>query len=255
MSENGNNAKRNWSVVVGCAILAIIFIFCTVAATLSIIYRNNIPVVKNYFQTATLVPTPTLTPIPHILVHKPDPKIHVLIDDFTTNKNNWSTRYSPGKVEIKNGILSGESFNSDVVIAHCFCETEYETFADKYYLQADLSTSRQTSNSYGLVFGLTENGEFYQFTIKSQSKDYFLEQWNGDDWITFTTGLSDAIRNYPDPNTLSVYFNQGKIELFINGQSIATYQDKKPMKGKIGFVAYGMNFKLLVDNLFAYHDK
>lgn len=253
MSENETSPKPNRAIIIGCSVSAV-FIFCIVMAALLVVYRSNIPVVKNYFQTATPIPTPTLTPTPHILVYEPDPNDRVLTENFTTNKNNWSTFYSPGKVEVNNGILSAESFERDgIAIAHCFCENEYQHFTDKYYLQADVSTDRVTANNYGLIFGLAGTGDFYEFTISTQ-KRFHLEKWNGD-WAYLAEGVSPAIRNYPESNTLSVYFNQGKIELFINGEKVTTYKDRTPTSGQIGFVLYGMNFKLLVDNLFVYRDR
>lgn len=259
MSENNGSPNQQRVLIIGCS-LVIFMLILTCMATFAIIYRSQIPIVKNYFPTAmpTLTPIPTQTPIPHILVHAPAADLTVLKDDFTTNGNEWSTYYSLGKAEVKNGKLSFEGFNSNFIgIAYCFCGLPTEAFfEDTYYLQADLSTENLTNNSYGLVFGLIKRSEYYEFSINPIRKKYYLRKNVEDGWIDLTTGSGPGIKAYPAANTLSIYFDHGKIELFINGEKTTTYTDKTPInKGKIGFIADNDQFKLLIDNLFAYDEK
>lgn len=264
VSESKSSPDIQRVVIIGCSLLTLILLL-TCAITFAAIFREQIPLVKNYFPSAT--PTQTLTPtpttIPHILVHMPSANTVILKDDFTTNTNDWSTYYSDAKVEVKNGKLALESFDSGSIgIAYCFCKSPAGLpvnelyYADNYYLQADLSTENATADNYGLIFGLAKGVGFYEFSINSTRKKYYLQKNEKSGWVNLDSGSSQIINDYPEANTLSVYFDHGSIELFINGVKVTTHVDKTPInKGKIGFIADDANFKLLIDNLFVYNEK
>lgn len=258
MSKNGNNPQTQKVIMIGSSLLiCIVLLICSIGFV--IVYRDNIPVVKNYFP--TIAPTQTLTPTPiptpHILAHVPANNLLLFKDDFTTNHNEWSTYYSLEKVEVKTGKLNLESFDSRLGIAHCYCKSPGDQpFADTYYFQADVTTEYLTFNNYGLVFSLAENGDFYEFSINPPKKKYYLQKLVGSNWVDLFAGASKVINDYPDANTLSVYFDHGTIELFINGEKVTTYVDKKPInKGELGFITDTGDFKLIIDNLFAYNKK
>lgn len=261
ISESKNGAGFNNKVlIIGCSLLAcIILSICLI--TFTVIFRQQIPVIKNYFPTVTPIPTPTS--IPHILVHAPSDNTLILKDDFTTNQNDWSAYYIKSKIEVRNGKLAIESFEyNSVGIAECFCKSPADLpitdlyYADTYYLQADVSTEKWTTKIYGLAFGLDKAIGFYEFSVNPIDQVFYLQKSLKTGWANLTSGSSKAIKPYPDANTLSVYFDHGTIELFINGEKVATYIDENPIsKGKIGFIANDFDFKLLVDNLFVYNGK
>jgi hypothetical protein len=257
VTENKIGASNNTSVVIMICSLLICMVLFACMMILAAIYRSEIPIVKNYFPAIT----PTNTTVPHILVHTPSDNWPTLIEDFTTNQNNWNVAYYyDSKVEVKNGKLFIESFDRGIAMATCACKRiEDVRFNNTYYLQADLSPEKPTSKNYGLAFsiGIIDNYDsFYEFSINPRQGRYYLQKQLGDDWIDLLSGSSKMIKTYPETNTLSVYFDHGSIELFINGEKITTYIDNDPINtGAIGFIANDSYFKLVVDNLFAYNKK
>lgn len=237
----------------GCSTLACLSLLASLA-TYTAIYRSEIPMVKNYF------PAPTLTPtlVPHFLVHSPSNNVQVLKEDFITNHNNWSTYYNLSKVEVLDGKLSLESFQPDSFqIGYCFCKAPADIpFANRYYLQADLSTDNPNKAVYGLVFSLSDEGTFYTFNINPKWRTYSLAKKLSEGWVHLYSGANKTIKPYPEVNTLSVYYDYGSIELYVNGEQLTIYKDQQPLnEGQIGIYNDGIDFRLIVDNLFAYNEK
>jgi hypothetical protein len=218
-------------------------------------YRESIPYVKNYF------PGPTATPA-HILVLQPADDVKVTNENFSNNLGEWSIYYRFSKAEVKDGKLFLESFeDNQSAIGYCYsCSFILRTnnyLRSPYYFQADFNTDRKVNTYYGLVFNIIrEKDSYYEFTINPTLKTYNLDKFQDDEWVNLTTGESNLIRLYPETNTLSVDLDEGLIKLYINGQEITSARDKNPTDfGKIGAIVGDAGFKLIVDNLFAYHHK
>ena len=242
--------KLENGLIVGCIVLAGLFLLACLATFLAT-FRQNIPGIGAYFPTAT----PTSTPVPHFLVHAPADNTPVLKDDFTTDQNRWSLYYDLAKAEVRDGSLTLEDFDpQSIAVANCYCQPPMDRpFSSTYYLQADLSTDKPTRALYGLIFNLTDDGFFYSFAIEQPAHRYYLKKSVPDGWVDLYSGSSTAIQPYPAVNTLSAYFDHGRIELYANGELLTTYQDQDPVnRGHIGFTVEGTDFKLMVDNLFAY---
>jgi len=63
---------------------------------------------------------------------------------------------------------------------------------------------------------------------------------------------AEAIRPYPESNTLGIYFNNGSIELYINGNLESTYRDQAPYNsGDFGAYVDDSGFTLFVTHFFA----
>ena len=258
MSENKNTPHLTRIFIIGCSFLACI-VLLAMTMIFAAMYREKLPIISNYFSTATaaITTTPRQTPTPHLLIEPASKDTFVLKEDFTTNKNDWSSYYSSQKVEVKDGKLFLESFYAgNTGIAECYCKAPLNNqFADKYYFQVDVSTESATDESYGLIFSLSPEEGFYIFTVTNR-QFYALDKRSVDKWDTLASGTSRAILPYPVANTLSVYFDNGEMRLYINGQKVISYKDKKPIKkGELGMYVNDGNFKLIADNLFAYSIK
>ena len=227
---------------------------CSTIAVFGYVRRERIPGIRNYFPS----PTPAPTSGPHILVHQPVNYDKVRMEDFSTNAYDWSAYYWFNKVELLDGKLLLQSNRTgygalttctDNDLTWCF------THQKKYYLQADFATSAYPTQPYGLVFGMdSATGNYYSFDILPSFHRFMLLKRAASDWDTLvplTTTV--AIRPYPEVNTLSVYFNGGRIELYVNGKSVSTYTDTNPYTGgKFGASVAGPGFELIVDNFFAF---
>lgn len=259
MAENSTlNTKEktyvNWErIFVYTCIIMSFFIMLTCLSIMTFAYRKNIPYVQNYF------PAPTATP-PHILVLQPADNVKVTNDNFSNNLGEWSIYYRFSKAEVKDGKLFLESFeDNQSAIGYCYsCSFVVRTnnyLRSPYYLQADFNTDREINAYYGLVFNIIiEKNNYYQFMVNPTLKTYNLNKFQNYEWVTLTMGESSVIRPYPETNTLSVDFDKGIIKIYINGQAITSVTDKNPTDfGKIGAIVGDAGFKLIVDNLFAYH--
>ena len=238
-------------LIFGCLFIPLLISF-TCLSILAITYRQQIPYVQNYFPTKTAPP-------PSILVNQPDKDAKITSDDFSTNQNNWSTRFALSKAEVKDGKLFFEAFKGNTYsMAYCnscwFVVKSNQTLTNPYYLQADFNTDKKTDGRYGLVYNISNTlSSYYIFVINPTSGIYSVYKLD-DDWRELSSGPSDLIKPSPEINTLSLEFNAGAIRFYINGQTLTSVTDPHPLKdGKIGVYVEGTGFKLIVDNLFAYH--
>ena len=231
-----------------------LLIACTCLSLLTITYRQQIPYVQNYFPTKTASP-------PGILVNQPDKNVKITYEDFSTNQNNWSTRYILSKAEVKDGKLFLESFDkTSFAIGYCgscsFVVHSNHTLQNPYYLQADFNTDQKVfEGTYGLVFNfLKTKKNYYTFTINPYYRYYELDKFQNGHWNYLSKEQSNLIKPYPETNTLSLDFEKDVIRLYINGQAVKDIIEKQPIEdGRIGVYMDSGGFKLMVDNLFAYH--
>ena len=262
-SQTADVRKLNWKVFgVGCLIVGLLTLFCASFGAVLWFTGDQIPVLANIFETKTPLPTasptitstapPTSTPEPHILVYPPTGDQEVLQDSFDNNKNQWGSYYSGRVASVADGHLRVVSYERGYVnVATC---NGCGNFSDDFYFQADLTLNEFEPVSYGLAFCITENNNYYIYTINHNSFKYALFKLIDDEWFTLIDEtFSEEINSHPNTNTLSVSFDQGHIELFINGIMVDTYKDSKFLKnGEIGLIIDDAGAELFGDNVFAY---
>ena len=84
----------------------------------------------------------------------------------------------------------------------------------------------------------------------------YLYKRTASSWQTLTYATNVPLQKYPLKNTLGVYYNNGSIELDLNGASALTFNDDSPYTSVgFGFYVNDSAFQLLVDNLFLYRVK
>jgi hypothetical protein len=202
-------------------------------------------------------PTPTVTntPVPHILGHSPSTQSAVIHEDFSSNENDWGLYFDYGKLEVINGklILQSDVPNGIGVGT----SKQISPKSENYYVQADFSTDIKISSSYGLVFGLNKSlATYYLFEIWPQAGSFRLFKYNAGKWEELIPFSHVEMSPYPQANTLSVSFDKGRIELYINGKSVSKYSDKDYFQSKdIGIFVNNSGYRLIVDDFFVYDDK
>jgi hypothetical protein len=251
--------RRNTSWVTGLAGAYLVLLYvaaCAIFSVFGYVRREQIPGVRNYFPTH--LPTPTSTPIPpHILVLQPPGDAVVLADNFNSNIYKWSAYSWSSKVEVLNGRLFLLS-NVPRYFGIAKIGNGTRVVPDrKYYLQADFATDVSTADSYGMVFGLDATTEtFYLFEVTPQTRGFQLMSHSHGNWKELVPSKFASIKPFPESNTLSVYYDHGNIELYINGSLVTTYLDPTPHdNGLFGSYVNDSGFTLIVDNYFAYNDK
>lgn len=205
--------------------------------------------------THTPTPTlaPTITPTPHLLLAAPE-GVTVVEETFDSNTRGWIHYYSSNAMNIDNGELSIRSKEVGYIgVAACMgCVGVAE---QTLYLQADLRLAKNSPIDHGLVYcAASKNDSFYAFRINQAFSYYMLSRHYDEDWDTLIAGTrTDVIHKYPASNTLSVYFDQGKMDLYINDQLVDSYVDPEPFACSwLGIIIDNGTLNLMADNLYAY---
>jgi hypothetical protein len=95
---------------------------------------------------------------------------------------------------------------------------------------------------------------FYSFRIRPSSADFSLAKVANNQWTPLIDWTpSPAIKFYPFVNTVGASYRDGSIDLYVNGQKLATYVDKQPLKsGRIGFSVDTDGVRLLASKVLVY---
>jgi len=202
----------------------------------------------------TLTASPVLTP--RILVRPPEHDWQIQYEGFSSNIHEWTLMFSQGKVELIEGRMILQSYQSNrLVIATTHSQySDFEPSTGEYFLQADFTTDTEASPTYGLVFGLDRSlGTFYLFEINQQVNRVTLNKYVANSWTELLSVPKAPLHPFPEVNTLSVYFGRGEIELYVNGQLVNTYVDANPLNSKgVGAYIDSSSARLVVDNFFTY---
>jgi hypothetical protein len=201
-------------------------------------------------------PTPTLTQAPpRILVRAPVDQDNIIHEDFSSNQRNWGLNYSYGKLQVINGKLILQSNVSNGI--EIGTSEQITPKGEHYYLQADFSTDIEAISSYGLVFGMNRSlATYYLFVVWPQTSRFGLFKYNAGNWTELVPFAAAKVSPYPHTNTLSVSFDKGAIELYINGTLVSEYADKGFFQSKdVGVYVNNGGYQLIVDDFFIYDEK
>ncbi len=203
--------------------------------------------------TPTYTPTltATMTPTPHLLLAPPQDVI-VRTETFDESARTWNAYYSNTTVRVKDGKLLLKS-NETGYIGIAICSGC--TYEQILYLQAELLLEKNLPIEHGLAFCASSlDDNFYTFLINQSYSSYSLLKHKRDSWDTLISNQStDVINKYPASNTVSVYFDQGKMNMYINDQLVDSFIDTEPLKCSwAGIVIDNGTLNLMVDNIFTY---
>jgi hypothetical protein len=243
-----------WITIIAAVVLVLLF-----AALLGAIWLAGlVPGLKSPIsisQTPTATPRPTAPSAPHVLVYAPPSTAALRAEDFSSGLDHWSLYYPVGKMELIDGriVLQANRSNSIAVALN----PDFITAGAKYYVQADFSTDVTTSGAYGLVFGASyEGGTFYLFGCNPQFQSCRLLRHTRGAWEPLLERAQAELRALPEPNTLSVYFDNGRMELYTNGNLLTSYIDDAPFHSTgVGALVSSPGFRLFADNFFGYSEK
>lgn len=202
--------------------------------------------------TSTITPTATITLTPHVLITPLQGNI-VFEEKFDSNSNNWDGYFNDSTTRVQDGKLILRAAKSGIIgVALCL---NCPVFNEVFYFQAEIFIVSKTNEVYGLAFCSSGYGnDYYVFEINPDTQRFFLSRHSSTGWdnvIDFR--FSKLINKYPVSNTLGVYFDQGNIQLYINGTLVDSYQDDNPPNcRRVGFIVNDGNFDMSADNVFAY---
>jgi hypothetical protein len=248
LTPQKGSGPRWLTILTGGYLIFLYIVLCVIA----LVFNNGqlfSSIANASDQTATAIPTP------HILVHLPDKNSAVEHEDFSVSNPDWKLSSPFGKLEIINGkLILQANTNEYFVIGE---NQQLIPMGQKYYTQADFFTDIDTDRSYGLVFGLNQStNTFYLFEVWPQTYGFCLFKHTAGDWDELIPFSRGNIRPYPEINTLSVYFNMGNIQLYINGELASTYLDESPLQFTgVGAFTNSAGYRVIMDDLFIYSEK
>jgi hypothetical protein len=166
----------------------------------------------------------------------------VLSDTFDENLHAWvvgqeTGEYADATFTIANGVYRWEATPHQGFI--WWNTPEISTVAD-FYMSADLRQVSGPKEAYmGLVMALTDDDNFYVFSLRSTgeySLDRFLNgQWHSlIQWTPLTVFLADETKH------VEVVAEAGYISLFVNGTWLVDYEVQTLPTGQCG-LAVGMD--------------
>ncbi len=230
----------------------LLILYCVFFIALGILIKRQVPTQSS--------PAPTLTPTivvrPKLLLQETGKNWAIQTDDFSSDDHAWSLYISSGKVGIANEQLVLESYNpGKVTIASS--KDIIPGNSDRYCVQADFTFDSKTYTSYGLVFGLNKSlATFYLFEVWPERGVAQLQKYDSNEWENLLPVTKVELRPYPEFNTLSVLFDKGNIELYVNGVQSMTYLDQNLFNSKnAGVLISDMAARLIVDNFFVCNEK
>jgi uncharacterized repeat protein (TIGR01451 family) len=91
-----------------------------------------------------------------------------------------------------------------------------------------VNTNTNIAREYGIVFDLSNNLTMYRFNINTKNSTYVLGRLQGT-WTTLVSGSSSIISTGTYTNTLKVERKGNNIDMYINGQFVASYTENNPL--------------------------
>jgi hypothetical protein len=208
-----------------------------------------------YIRNKSATPTHTVTQVPHILVREPADQTSVIHEDFSSNKREWGLYYPNGKLEIiDEKLILQSNLEKRYVIGK---SQGFDLLEQPYYIQADFSTDVDNGLAYGLIFGISDSLQtYYMFEVSPRTGYFHLLKYNTGKWEELVPFTHGSLKPYPEANTLSVYFDAGHIELYMNGDLVSNFSDSNFFQSTgAGVFVNSIGYRLIVDNFFAYGGK
>lgn len=234
------------SVAGGCLVI----LYPLLCVVMILLGRNQYLDAQSPDPTATVIPTST----PHLLIPTSASGGTVLHEMFKTNDRDWGLFYRHGKIEVINDklILQSNVKGTYAIGTSPMVAPESE----HYYVQADFSTDMEHTFPYGMIFGLNRSlSTFYMFEISPVTQGFQLLKYNAGGWTSLVPYTPHELSPYPAATTLGVKFDQGQIELFINGEQVSTHTDSDFFQSKdVGVFVSNVGYRLFVDNFFVYEE-
>jgi hypothetical protein len=201
--------------------------------------------------TPTLTPTATITPTPHAFLAPPQ-GVTVLAETFDSSVRGWEPYSSNSSLRVDNGrLVIRSNQQGQAGMALCFDCPEYD---QTFYFQAELLPEKDISIRHGLAFcAASRENEYYSFTIDQTYLLYRLSKHNTAGLYTLQAGYTNSINKHPLSNVVAVYFEDGRIGVYVNNVRVTTYADPHPFECKwAGLTINNGDIDLLADNIFSY---
>jgi len=162
----------------------------------------------------------------------------LLQEDFETNSGNWILESDmDAEATITGGQLQLVINSANLVAWAELSGRKYDDFV----LEVDASQlAGPDDNSYGVIFRMKEQTEFYRFDVSGDGY-YEFSRRNNDEinpWTSITEWLaSDAIHKGASTNQIKIVAQGSHFTFYVNGQQVAESDDDNYRSGTIGLDA------------------
>jgi hypothetical protein len=236
MEDNSESQSNKWTTIalVAGGVLLIACLCCLFVAAGFFFFNGT-----TLFATSTPIPTetplPTSTPFPTETLSPTSTPLPTdtqtdglpFIEHFTTNVNGWAET----TVTDEYGVITYTINGKYVWDANAKQPVNYKVWADSAPLVSDftLAVEAQRKNgpqnsSYGVVFRVVDDQNFYFFAISDVGQYYVSKQIDGQ-WITLIDWTETPAILNGQVNTLSVTAIGNQFTFFINGEQVNIIND------------------------------
>jgi transglutaminase/protease-like cytokinesis protein 3 len=197
--------------------------------------------------TSTALPSVISTPLPSMTS---DSLKLFYADEFNNPDSGWV-------VSAKNDVsfsYVNEEYNVSVSDSNMLHSSSNEAVGtqDNFVVEVDARVlSSADTSKYGVYFRRTDSGDFYTFVITGNH--YSVSKYFQGDWYYLQNSTtSKYILTDGSKNTLKIACLGSIIEVYVNGQRLATLDDDSLTSGKISLMASEANTSVVFDNFQLY---
>jgi hypothetical protein len=157
-------------------------------------------------------------------------------DDFSNSASGWEVgEYDGGDVGYKDGAYFVTSTQKEVMM----WGVANRSF-DNVVIEVDaiqISSGADSDNAYGVVCRTQDNGDGYYLRISGDGY-YGIAKAEGQEFVALVEwASSSAIHKGNATNRVRAVCNGSTLELFVNGQQVATAEDSTFTTGDVAFSA------------------
>ena len=198
---------------------------------------TSLPATHTPIPPATVAPLPSATAIPlPTNTSVPETTTTLFQDDFENTTSGWEIgNYETGSVGYKSGtyfVIAQKSGSTMWGVANrSFDNLVIEVEATQ------IAAGPESNNDYGVVCREQGNGDGYFFLVSGDGLYAILKAQEGDFQPLVDWAKSDAIQQGNATNRIRAVCDGSTLEMFVNGQRLATAEDSTYSKGDIAFTA------------------
>ncbi len=95
---------------------------------------------------------------------------------------------------------------------------------------------------------------YYTFSISQKFGKFDFLKHSSRGWETIVRNKSTILlKEFPNPNILGVFFNNGEVKLYINNNLVYSYKDEEPLTcSRLGFFVDDGEFNMQGDDIMIY---
>lgn len=163
----------------------------------------------------------------------------VLSDTFDDNTHEWvvgpqTGQYGDATFTIANGVYHWAATSKEGFV--WWNHPAIESVTD-FHLAVDARQVNGPANAYiGLVMRLTENDDYYLFSVQNKG-NYSFDVYNSGQWLSLIPWTPSPVILADETNRVEALAEGGHFSFYVNGEWLADYEDQTIGSGYCGLAA------------------